>query len=180
MRRIVVALVVASLALALVGCGKKAEETTTEQAPAATKPAAKPAEAAGTVDRSANDYDLAPVAFPSFATTDTPAVFKDKLDAGRPMLIVFEDSGQQQTATLRAEVDAVMNEYRGLVDLITFNVAGDAADPNVQAAVTYAAELGVNSTPYTIIVDRGGFITWRNKGFAERGVIEREVERASR
>lgn len=179
MRRLVAAIVVASLALVLVGCGggEKAE-TTKEETPKTAAPVA-PA-AAPTTDRSANDYDLTPIAFPSFATTDTPAVFKDKLDAGRPMLIVFQDDRQTQTATLRAEVDAVMNEYRGLVDLITFNVGGDAADPNILAAVTYASELAVNNTPYMIVVDKNGFIIWRNKGFAERGIIEREVERASK
>lgn len=181
MRRFVVALVVALIVFTLSGCGGGGEEATTEEAPAAAAPAAAaPAQPSYTTDRSANDYDAVPVAFPSFVTTTTPAVFQDKLNAGRPMLIMFTDERQQMTGTLRPEVDAVMTEYRGLIDLIIFNIAGDSTNPDVLSAVTYASELGVNSTPYLIVVDGNGFITWRNKGFAERGIIEREVERATR
>jgi hypothetical protein len=179
MRRIVAALVIATLAVTLVGCGGGAEETaTTEETPPAT--AAPAATAVDVEDRSANDYDLAPAAFPSFTTTSTPAVFQEKLDAHRAMLILFYDDKQQVTKDLRAEVDAVMGEYRGLIDFITFGVSGDANDPAVLAAVQYASELGAHTTPYVLIVDKSGFITWRNKGFAERGVLEREVERATR
>lgn len=179
MRRIVVALVVALFALTLVGCGG-GEEPTTEEAPAAAAPAASEAVIPPPVDRSANDFDVLPAAFPSFTTTTTPAVFQEKLDAGRPMLILFSDDRQDVTKDLRVEVDAVMNDYRGLVDLITFNVAGEATDPDVLAAVTYASELGINGTPYIVIVDDDGFMTWRSKGFTERGILKREVERASR
>lgn len=184
MRRIVVALVAALLALTLVGCGgggDAEESATTEEAPAAAAPAATTPEEPGFVlDRSANDFDSLPVPFPSFSTTATPAVFQEKLDAGRPMLILFHDDRQDVTDDLRAEVDVVMNDYRGLVDLITFDLSGAADGGDALAAVTYASELGVNSTPYVIIVDRGGFMTWRSKGFAERGVLKREVERATR
>lgn len=180
MRRIVVVLVVALLALSLAGCGGGAE-TTTETPPAAAAPAESPATEVGlNPDRSANDSDMAPAPFPSFATTETPAVFKEKLDAKRPMLVFFHDNRQQVTTDLRTEVDAVMAEYRGLIDVITFNTEGDATSADVQAAVTYASELGVTGTPYLIVVDRNGFITWRLKGYAERNVIEREVERATR
>ena len=180
MRKIVVALVVALLALALAGCGggkeeaAPAEEKPAEEAPAA--PAAAPVEP----DRSANDSDLLPAAFPSFTSTDTPAIFQERLDAKRPMVIFFYDDAQQVTGTVRAELDAVMNEYRGLADYIVFSVGGDQNDPNVLAAVTYASELGVPSTPYIIMVDRNGFITWRSKGYAEKTILMREVERASK
>ena len=138
------------------------------------------ARSAAVADRSANDSGLAPVGFPSFTTTETPAVFKEKLDRGQPMLILFYDDAQQVTATERAEVDAVMSEYRGLIDLVTFNVGGDVSDPATLAAVTYAKELGVSGTPYVLVVDGGGFITWRIKGYADQASIMREVERATR
>lgn len=181
MRRTVVALVAALLALTLVGCGGGGEEPTTEETPAAAAPATPAVTEPGyTTDRSNNDFDALPVPFPSFVTTTTPVIFQEKLDSGRPMLILFHDDRQAVTDDLRAEVDAVMNDYRGLVDLITFNVSGASTDPATVAAVTYASELGVNSTPYIVIVDGSGFMTWRSKGFAERGVLKREVERASR
>jgi hypothetical protein len=181
MRRIVVALVVAVFALTtLSGCGGGGEEATTEEdAATAPAPAATVTEEV-VVDNSANDSDLLPALFPSFSTTDTPAVFQDKLDTGRPMLIMFYDDAQQITATTRPEVYVVMNDYRGLIDLVTFDVGGSADDPATLAAVTYASELGAASTPYILVVDGGGFITWRSKGYAEQAILKREVERATR
>ena len=182
MRKIVAALVVALLALTLVGCGGGEEAATEETAATTTEPApvATGTEEVPAADRSANDSDIAPGPFPSFTTTETPAVFAEKLEQGRPMIIVFYDDAQQVTGSVLAEVDAVMTEYRGLADLITFNVGGDQNSPDVLAAVTYASELGVASTPYIIVVDGGGYITWRSKGYGEQKVIQREVERATR
>lgn len=182
MRKIVAALVVALLALTLVGCGGGEEEAATGETAATTEPApaATGTEEVPAADRSANDSDIAPGPFPSFVATETPAVFAEKLEQGRPMIIVFHDNNQQVTASVLAEVDAVMTEYRGLADLITFNVGGDQNSPDVLAAVTYARELSVASTPYIIIVDGGGYITWRSKGYAEQKIIRREVERATR
>ncbi len=179
MRKIVVALVVALFALTLVGCGGGEEEVPAEATTEPTPPAAT-VEEVTVADKSANDTDLTPAPFPSFTTTETPAVFQEKLDRGRAMLILFYDPAQQVTGATRAEVDAVMNDYRGLIDLVTFDIGGDANDPATLAAVTYAAELGAASTPYVLVVDGGGFITWRSKGYTEQGSLRREVERATR
>lgn len=182
MRRIVVALVVALLAVSLAGCGGGGSTGTTSTPPPAAQPAAQPAAPAApgfTTDRSVNDGDQTPVAFPSFTTTQTPAVFADKLSAGRPMVIFFYDTRQDVTSDTRVELDAVMAEYRGLIDLVLFNLNGPSTDQAILDGTTYAAELSVASTPYIIVVDKSGFITWRWKGFAERGVIEREVQRAT-
>jgi hypothetical protein len=172
------------MSLVLVGCGGGGEPTepAAEAPPAEAPPAAPaaPAQPEYVTDRSLNDDDIEPAPFPSFTTTETPAALADKLDAGRPMVILFYDPAQGVTGTLRPEVDAVMNDYRGLVDLVTFNVGGSAESDATKSAVTYATELGVNSTPYLIVVDGNGFITWRWKGYVDRGLIEREVERASR
>jgi len=96
------------------------------------------------------------------------------------MLILFYDDAQQVTPTVRAEVDAVMTQYRGLIDLVTFSVGGPADDRSTLDAVAYASELSAASTPYIIVVDGGGFITWRSKGYAEQAILKREVERATR
>ena len=82
----------------------------------------------GSTDKSANDSDVLPAAFPSFTTTETPVVFQEKLDRGQPMLILFYDDAQQVTPNVRAEVDAVMTQYRGLIDLVTCSVGGPATD----------------------------------------------------
>ena len=73
-----------------------------------------------------------------------------------------------------------MNDYRGLIDLITFDISGDVNDPATLEAVTYASELSASSTPYLLVVDGGGFITWRSKGYTEQESLRREVERATR
>lgn len=180
MRKTVVALVVALLALTLAGCGGgKTAAPETAVAPAGGEPVVAPSTEPSATDRSQNDSDVAPAPFPSFTTTVTPVAFKEKLDAHRPMLILFYDDTQQVTTDERTEVDAVMSEYRGLIDLVTFNVGGPDSDPNVLAAVTYARELRATNTPYILVVDGNGFIVWRCKGFAERGIIERQVQRAT-
>jgi hypothetical protein len=184
MRRIVVAIVVALLAFTVIGCGT-AEDTAAEDAPVTEEPEAAPAPAEPEgpeylTDRSANDDDIAPAPFPSFTTTLTPYAFQAKLDAGRPMVIHFYDSEQLVTDDVREEIDAVVDDYRGLIDMVTFDVSGNGDATAAEAATMYANELGVTSTPYTLIVDRDSFITWRWKGYAESGVIKREVERATR
>lgn len=185
MRRFVVALVVAALAFTVAGCGGGGggDEAPTTSQPPATTPPAEPEQPGFLTDRSATE-ETSPTVFPSFSTTQTPAVFTDKLSAGRPMLIFFYDPVQTSTNDVRAEIDAVMTEYRGLIDLLTFNTGEKVKGQTVptdaaKAAVVYASELGVNSTPYIVVVDGGGFITWRWKGFVDRGYIEREVERAT-
>ena len=180
MRKIVAVFVVALFALTLVGCGGGGEEATTEETPTEQAAPEATVEVAVVTDKSANDSDLPPAPFPSFTTTQTPTVFTEKLDRGQPMLIFFYDDAQQVTVTTRAEVEAVMNDYRGLIDLVTFDIGGAANDPVTLAAVTYANELGAASTPYVLVVDGGGFITWRCKGYAEQAILEREVERATR
>lgn len=184
MRKLVAALIVAVLAFTVAGCSKKEAEpaATTDAAATTAAPAVAPSATATSTanDRSANDTRVAATAFPSFTTTITPAVFKEKLDAHRPMLIFYYDSAQDVTADMRKEIDAVMKDYRGLIDLVTFDIGGAATDPNTEAAAIYASELAISSTPYTLVVDRNGFITWRCKGFSERKLIGREVERATR
>lgn len=182
MRRTVVALTLTALLFVVPGCGGGGAATDgapADAAPPADTPAAvEPAEPI--TDRSANDADLEPVPFPSFTTTETPAVITEKLDAGRPMLIFFFDPAQGITTAMRAEVDAAMDDYRGLVDLVTFDVGGPSDSDTAARAVTYATELEITTTPYLLAVDGNGFITWRWKGYVDRAYIEREVERASR
>jgi hypothetical protein len=181
MQKTVAALVAALLVASLAGCAPEELPAPTPPVAPATVPAAPGTTYA--TDRSFNTADFEPVAFPSFDTTETPAVLADKLAAGRAMLILFYDSRQDVTGDLRVEVDYVINEYRGLIDLVTFDVGkvDDQGAPAFEsvAAVMYAGELSVTSTPHLIAVDRGGFITWRWRGFVDRGYIKREVERAT-
>ena len=184
MRRIVVAFVVAAMAFVLVGCGGGAEEPAadpaTEPDAAAAAPAPEPVVPEYMVDRSANLDEATPTVFPSFTSTTTPHAFQEKLDTRRPMLILFYDSEQIVTKDTRAEIDAVLESYRGLIDLVSFDVSGGGDAQSAEAATMYAAELGVQTTPHTLIVDRDAFIIWQWRGYLERDTLRREVERATR
>lgn len=185
MRRIVVVFVVAALAFVLAGCGGGAEEAPAADAatdPAAAAPAPPPVPAVPSymTDRSENVNEATPTVFPSFTSTITPSAFQAKLDARRPMLILFYDSKQIVTKDVRGEADAVLADYRGLIDLVTFDVSGAGDVKAAEAATMYAAELGVQSTPHILIVDRDAFIIWQWRGYVDRGTLGREVERATR
>jgi hypothetical protein len=182
MRRLVAALVLVALAFAVTACGGGEEtggDAVVVTGSGTQPPATGDAEAATVTDRSQNEESEPPVPFPSFTSTETPAAFTEKLDAGRAMIILFYDPAQASNDDVRAEVDAVMTTYRGLIDLVTYNTGGDPDSEAAQSAAVYAAELGVESTPYIIVVDESGYITWRWKGFVDRGYITREVERAT-
>ncbi|MCX8007588.1 MAG: hypothetical protein N3B11_05680 [Coriobacteriia bacterium] len=185
MRKILAAAVVVSCALALVGCGGggggTAQNQNDNQAPAQQPAAPAGQQAPGTVDRSPVETPTL-VPFPSKLSTALPESIQSKLDAGRPMLIFFYDSAEPETKQQRAEIDAVLAEYRGLIDLVTFDVKSPSSGPasdSVRRAAALASDLDVTGTPYIIVVDSNGFLTWRWLGFVDRDVIEREVLRAT-
>lgn len=182
MRRTVVALVIAALALVLVGCGGAEEPEVEETDAAAAEPApvVEPVEPGYMADRSANLDDVEPFVFPSFENTITPAAFQQKLDTRRPMLILFYDSRQLVTKDVRVEIDAVVADYRGLIDLVVFDVSGGGDQKAAEAATMYAAELDVQTTPHVLVVDGGSYVTWQWRGYIERDTLRREVERATR
>lgn len=183
MRRIIVAVLAVGLALSVTGCGGGADEATTTETPATPAPA--PAAAAVAVptvtDRSPVESGT-PEAFPSLEGTTVPETVASKLQSGRPLLLFFYDKNELETKTQRAEVDAVLTEYRGLIDLVSFDIGatknGGATDAAKQAVVL-ANGLRVSSTPYIIIVDGNGFITWRWLGYVDREIINKEVLRAT-
>ena len=175
MRRIISALVVALFALTLAGCGSTADNAQQQPVTPAKPPTA--AAQAEPVDRSPVEAG-APEPFPAMEATVLPEAVKMRLDAKRPVLLFFYDSAQQITTAQRTEVDAVVLEYRGLIDLVTFDVTAGTSDTGsaaAQAAAAFAGELGVKSTPYIVIVNGDGSITWRWLGFVDRELIGREV-----
>lgn len=183
MRRIIVAALVVGLALSVAGCGGGGgtDTTTTNQAATPAPAAAAPVEVPTVTNRSPIELG-APEPFPTLDTTAAPAALTAKLEAGRPLLIFFYDNAELETKAQRAEVDAILKEYRGLIDLVTFDVGatqdGVATDAAKQA-VSVANSLRVTSTPYIIIVDGNGYITWRWLGYVDREIINKEVLRAT-
>jgi hypothetical protein len=181
MRRIIAAVLVAGLALAVVGCSGSEPDAATEQPVAPAPAAATSADDLETTNRSPIESGT-PEPFPALETTAVPAALTSKLEAGRPLLIFFYDTAELETKAQRAEVNAVLGEYRGLIDLVTFDVGskeGGVASDAAKQAVGVANVLRVTSTPYIIIVDGNGFITWRWLGYVDRGIIDKEVLRAT-
>ncbi len=105
-----------------------------------------------------------------------------KLDAKRPMALYFFDSSLPESKIIRAELDAVLSENRGLIDLVTFDLGatknGVATDSS-QVGATLAGDLQVVRPPYIVLVDGNGFIVWRFMGYVDREIIGREVLRAT-
>jgi hypothetical protein len=184
MRRIVAVLVLISVAFALAACGGDAATGDgTTNAAVSTPPPAKASPASG-VDVKSPTEKASGEQFPTAADAVPKAVL-DHLAAKRPMLVFFYDSTQLVTDDQRAEVDAVMSKYRGLIELVAYDVrAGDQSggtskDPEIQKAMEMAGLLGVKYQPYVLFVDRYGRITGRFSGFADEQLLEREVLRAT-
>lgn len=182
MRRIVVAFVVLSMTFVVAGCGG-AEEPAADTAGEGTAPVVAPVADATpeVVDRSPVETGY-PVKFPGITSVESPAAIQQKLDDGQPMVLFFYDGTQLVTKDQRTELDAALAEYRGLIDLVSFNVASSTdseASADAQIAAAVASDLGVSATPYILLVDGNGFITWRYKGYVDREVIGREVLRAT-
>lgn len=182
MRKIVVVLVVALLALALAGCGGGEEAAApATDAPAADAPVAAAAPPAQSTDRSPIESGT-PEPFPAIESTAVPAAIQSKLDAKRPMALYFYDSTLPESKFIRAEIDAVMQENRGLIDLVTFDLGatkGGVATESAQLGAALAGDLRVVRPPYIILVDGNGFITWRFMGYVDREIMSREVLRAT-
>lgn len=179
MRKIVAVLVVASLAFVLFGCGGAAEEPVATETPeAAPAPAAAPVEV---TDRSPVESGT-PEPFPSTLTTEVPSAIQSKLDAKQPIAIYFYDSSLPESKVVRKELDAVLAENRGLIDLVAFDLGASKAGVSTEAAragASLASDLRVAHPPYIILIDDGGWITWRWAGYVDRDVISREVLRAT-
>jgi hypothetical protein len=200
MRRLVAALVVV-MAVTLSGCGgggggggeaETPPATTGNQAtPAADEEPAEP-------DRSPKEgqvYEAFPTA-PDVLTTE----IADKLDTDQPMIVYFFDSSQRTTNDQDDEVSAVLKEYRGLIDLVKYDV-GKYVSTDASGAITVDEEalregaedetaikvarlisvdyLDVGFTPYLVLVDSHGYITYRFRGPVDRDALEREVLRAT-
>ncbi len=195
MRRLVVALIIAMLAFALAGCGGGGEEAAApaETPVAAPAPAAPvPAEANAVTGISDNEPDIfAP--FPTGSSIATAVA--ERIADKQPTLIFFYDSGQYTAAQNRKIIDSVLDDNRGLVDLVAYDIGKyttiDASgtitfdpdfdsDSNAQVAVQMARVLGVSFTPYIVLTDTQGYIIWKHRGLVDKVFLEREVQRATR
>jgi len=199
MRRLVVALLVAFLALSVTGCGgggggEEAAAPADAAAPAA--PAAPAASGEAVQDPLADRSVTEPAVFEPFPQGEfVPKDVAGRIESGQPMLILFYDPQQQTTDDVEEEIDVVVEENRGLIDLVSYdmgkytsiNASGvpvvddDMADSDAaKQAVGLAKELGVTFLPYIVIVDDQGYVIFKSRGPLDRDLIERQVQRAVR
>lgn len=186
MRRFVAALALIAVAVSLAACGGEAAAPSTP-----TTPEAGGVVAPGGAAKSSNPTDtkspkeiVKDEQMPT-SKSSVPQAVLDRLTAKQAMLIYFFDSTQQVTADERKEIDAVITKYRGLIDLVAYDLksglgsAGSSVDTQTARAFDMAGLVGVKHTPYMLFVDRYGRITGRFSGYTDRALLEREVLRAT-
>jgi hypothetical protein len=183
------------MALALVGCGggdEPAEEPAEEAAPA---PAPEPTDAEALApDRSpAEEQTYEP--FPTDPEV-VPAEILENLEDGQPMMVYFYDDDQLTTPDQDEVVNEMAGDYRGLISLVSYDVgeyvSNDPSgtievDPAVvedetakrAALMTSDAWLDITFTPYIVLVDEFGYISYRFRGPVDYKTLEREVLRAT-
>jgi hypothetical protein len=198
MRRLVVAVLVAALAIALAitlaGCGgdqPSAEEAAVGAEPEAAAPSA-PVSAVGAGIQPPEDASPTEAqAYEPFPTDPetVPDSVLTRLEASQPMLVYFYDSDQPTTKDQTTIVNSVLADYRGLVDLVRFDIGKYAGtngeeiqvdermldDPEADKAMKLAGELGVSFTPYIIIVDEKGYTLFRGSGFVDDSTLEQQI-----
>lgn len=195
-RRLVVALIVASIVAPLAGCGgggggeappadAGAPATGTEASPTA------PAPAAGVTDRSAPEDATVFEPFPQ--ATGLPEAITDRIADRQPMAILFVDGSQQVTDEVRSALDDAIKANGGAIDLVVYDlgkyVSLDASgqalvdtekfakDPKAPEAIALAAALKVGITPYIIMTDDQGYVVFRHRGLVDRAFLEMHMER---
>ena len=188
MRRFVAALFVVILAASLAACGgaPTAEQVSSSALATAPPVAAAPVSAATSDTLSPTQTVLPYQQFPT-DKTQTPQIVLDKLAAKQPMLMYWYDPTSLVSKDQRAEIDAVMKRYRGTIDLVTFDYtvglkkpsASATLPPEVAKSELMTSLLTVSTTPYVLFVDSSGRITYRFAGFVDRGLLEREILRAT-
>ncbi len=202
MRRLIVVVIAVLMVLSLAACGGGDEAAAPEGEVAVQTQGSVPAPSGAAIAESlASSNTLSPQeaqVFEPFPTDEEalPDVIKERLDASRPMVVYFYDATQKTTDDQRAEIDAVLADYRGLIDLVSFDVSkyvttdtsgtitakpGLTDDVTAKQVATLLGSdyLDVNFTPYVVFVDRQGYITWRARSFIDSALIEREVLRAT-
>jgi hypothetical protein len=199
MRRLVVALLVAALAVVLVGCGGGGETSGSTDTGTSGGSAAAPVAPPGTTP-DALVPDRSPTETVTYAAlsqqaTGLPAEIQKRLDKKQPMLIYFYDKTQKASTETRAELDKAMKRYRGLMDLVAYDasryvttdpetgaVSVDAklsGDAEASKVVKMMEQLQIASTPTIVITDSAGTVLWRSRGYTDQRLIEREILRAT-
>jgi thioredoxin-related protein len=185
MRRVVTALIIVMVALALAACGSATPGTGAAGTPAAATPVAPvaaPAAATAPSDILSPKQTVTPgEMFPTDAAT-VPSAVASVMSAKKPMLVYFYDPTTWVSHDQRTSINATMKKYHGSINLVALDYT-----PGLDAATTLEAETGkvellaaalkVNTTPYMLFVDQYGRITYRFAGWVDTALLNREVLR---
>jgi len=196
MRRLVAVVIMLVLAITLVACGGGAEEPPADDAatPATPAPPTAVSEDDARPDYSPEEEQL----YEPFPTDEEvlPQAIAERLEADAPMIVYFYDTSQKTTDDQDAWIERVMNDYRGLIDLVSFDV-GKYVSTDESGAITVKSGLeddetarqvaqlmgqdylDVKFTPYLVLVDEDGYMTYRFRGPVDDKTLEREVLRAT-
>lgn len=191
MRRVVtaMALVLAALMLAACASGGAAEPGTPTTPSSPTAPTTPGSVSSTNTDILSPTVVVAPGEM--FPTDDgsVPAAVLANIQAKKPMLVYYYDPTTKVAADQRKEIDKALKGYTGEIALVTFDytiglgsgatAASTAPAAEVEKAALLAGILKVNTTPYIVIVDGAGRITYKAAGFVDRGLLEREILRAT-
>ena len=199
MRRLVVVVLIATMSLSLVACGGGDEPE--EEVVVPTTPAPAP-----TTPAEATAPDITPTetqVYEPFPTDEAavPDAILERIEDGQPMLVFFYDDSQSATDEQTEVVDAIMDDYRGLIDLISFNVGkyittaedgSSVVDPDMNdtedesaatarkvATLVSGDYLDITFTPYIVLVDEFGYTSFRFRGPVDAKTLEREILRAT-
>ena len=199
MRRLVVATLIVALALTLAACGGggNAQQTPTAPEGGAAPVAPAPVVSTASTIKLSDEVTDTFVPFPTQVDTTTiPPELQQRIVVDKqPTLIYFYDPTQYTSKEVRKIIDAVLDDNRGLVDLAAFDIGKYVVtttdptitlkpeflqDPIAQQTVRFAQTLGVTTTPFIVITDSQGYITYKHRGLEDRAFLEREVLRAAR
>ncbi len=186
MRRLIAAIILVMIAFSLSACGGSGSTDTTS--PAASVPAAPPAPPTAAKSGANASNTLSPPEVPTGTPypvgVNTPQQIKSRIDSHQPMIILFDDPEQLTSNDQAAAVSTAMSKYRGLIDLLTFDVtrALPGNTPNETASKDIALqtrELGVAFTPYIFVVDRSGVVVARYAGYVDSETLQLSILRAT-
>jgi thioredoxin-related protein len=194
MRKVVTVLMIVAVAFALAACGSApstSSTTSTSKTPAVV-PVTQPANTAQTAGTATGGdiYSPTQTVLPNeMISTDAslvPATVLANVAAQRAQLIYFYDPTTKVAADQLSDINVVQKEHVGAFQVVTLDYTAGLAssatsasvDPEAQKIEMFASAMRVNTTPFIVLADRFGRVTYKFAGWADRGMLTREVLRA--
>lgn len=190
MRRVVTVLMIVTVASVLAACSSAPTATSTTPA---VVPVTQPVNVVSTTSGtgSSDTYSPTQTVNPGDKlSTDAavvPASVLANVAAKKPMLIFWSDPTTKVTTDQIKEIDAALSKFSGMIQLVSLDYTAGLAspstsstiDPETQKVELFASSLNVTTTPFIVLVDQYGRITYKFAGIVDRTLLRREVLRAT-